>query len=165
DPHNHDLRSKEVRTLKAYAKAMNEEELFLYQKAKIKWLSVGDRNNAYFHKSIKSRQQRNRIDAICDENGARFEGSKVAEQFLSEEDVMSMVQEVTDEEIKQAMFKIDDNKAPGPDGLSAHFFKKAWNTVGKEVCDAIKDFFVNGEILRQINSTFIALVPKIQTPL
>ncbi|GKB91387.1 RNA-directed DNA polymerase, eukaryota, reverse transcriptase zinc-binding domain protein [Tanacetum coccineum] len=84
---------------------------------------------------------------------------------LSEEDAMSMVQEVTDEEIKQALFKIDDNKALGPDGFSAHFFKKAWHTVGKEVCDAVKDFFVNGKILREINSTLIALVPKIQTPL
>ncbi|GKF29577.1 RNA-directed DNA polymerase, eukaryota, reverse transcriptase zinc-binding domain protein, partial [Tanacetum coccineum] len=107
----------------------------------VKWLSVGDRNNAYFHKAIKSRQQRSRVDAICNENGERFKGSEVAQQF------------------------IDDNKAPGPDGFSAHFFKKAWHTVGREVCDAVKDFFVNEKILREINSTLIALDPNIQTPL
>ncbi|GKE16937.1 hypothetical protein Tco_1424514, partial [Tanacetum coccineum] len=81
DPHNHELRSEEVGTLKAYTEALKEEELILYQKAKVKWLSVGDRNNAYFHKAIKSRQQRNRVDVICNENGERFEGSVVAQQF------------------------------------------------------------------------------------
>ncbi|GJY79667.1 RNA-directed DNA polymerase, eukaryota, reverse transcriptase zinc-binding domain protein [Tanacetum coccineum] len=137
DPHNHDLRSEEAGTFKAYTEAMKEEELILYQKVKVKWLSVRDRNNAYFHKAIKSRQQRNRIDAICDENGSRVEGGEVAEKFvnhfqiflgeskkvgkisnmeslfqnkLSEEDDMAMIREVIDDEIKQAMFKIDDNK-------------------------------------------------------
>nr|GFB12233.1 RNA-directed DNA polymerase, eukaryota, reverse transcriptase zinc-binding domain protein [Tanacetum cinerariifolium] len=82
DPHNKDLRSKEVDIIKEYSEAMKEEEFILYQKAKVKWLSVGDRNNAYLHKAIKNRQHRNRIDAVCDENGKRFEGSDVVEQFV-----------------------------------------------------------------------------------
>ncbi|GKC42590.1 RNA-directed DNA polymerase, eukaryota, reverse transcriptase zinc-binding domain protein [Tanacetum coccineum] len=61
------------------------------------------------------------------------------------------------------MFQINDNKASGPDGFSALFFKKAWSIIGKDVCLALKEFFVNGRILKQINSTLIALVPKIQT--
>nr|GEW03781.1 RNA-directed DNA polymerase, eukaryota, reverse transcriptase zinc-binding domain protein [Tanacetum cinerariifolium] len=162
DPHNHDLRSDEAGTLKAYTEAMKEEELILYQKTKVKWLSVGDRNNAYFYKAIKSRQQRNRIDAICDKNGSRVEGG---ENKLSKKDVMAMIREVTNEEINQAMFKIDDNKAPGPNEFSTHFLKKAWRINGKDVYEAVKEFFVNGKILRKINSTLIALVPKIQTPL
>nr|GEW61298.1 RNA-directed DNA polymerase, eukaryota, reverse transcriptase zinc-binding domain protein [Tanacetum cinerariifolium] len=54
--------------------AMKDNDLILYQKAKVKWLSVGDRNSAYFHRTIKSKQQRNRIDDVCDENGNIFEG-------------------------------------------------------------------------------------------
>ncbi|GJR84402.1 RNA-directed DNA polymerase, eukaryota, reverse transcriptase zinc-binding domain protein [Tanacetum coccineum] len=72
---------------------------------------------------------------------------------------------ITDEEVKHAMFQIDDNKAPGPDGYSASFFKKAWSIVGKDVCLAVKEFFDTGKILRKINSTLIALVPKILTPM
>ncbi|GJS08442.1 RNA-directed DNA polymerase, eukaryota, reverse transcriptase zinc-binding domain protein [Tanacetum coccineum] len=76
-----------------------------------------------------------------------------------------MVMEVSNEEIKETLFQIDDNKAPGPNGYSAAFFKKAWNVIGNDVCLAVKEFFKTGKILREINSTLIDLVPKIQTPL
>ena len=71
---------------------------------------------------------------------------------------------VTHEEIKNALFSIDDSKAPGPDGFSSLFFKRAWSIVGNEVCDAVADFFSNGCILHEINCTIIALVPKVHNP-
>lgn len=170
--------------------AMKEEEKFVFQKAKVSWLSMGDRNNAFFHKSVKSRSQRNRIEVIEDEQGNRFEGVWVAEQFvkhfqkflgssvpvikmtelqnlfhnkLTEAEATDMIREVSNEEIKAAMFQIDDNKAPGPDGYSAAFYKKAWKVVGDDVCRAVSDFFKNGKMLTEINSTLITLVPKMQT--
>ncbi|GJU02010.1 RNA-directed DNA polymerase, eukaryota, reverse transcriptase zinc-binding domain protein [Tanacetum coccineum] len=155
---------REAYLLKMYTKAMKDEESILFRKAKVKWLSVGDKNNAYFHKTIKSRQQKNIIDDVCDENGNRFKRAEVADQFvrhfqkflgesrrveqindmeslfqckLSNDEAEYIIREVNDEEIRKVMFQIDDNKAPGPDG----------------------------KILKEINSTIIALVPKIQTPL
>ncbi|GKA63144.1 RNA-directed DNA polymerase, eukaryota, reverse transcriptase zinc-binding domain protein [Tanacetum coccineum] len=59
---------------------------------------------------------------------------------------------------------IDDNKAPGPDGFSSHFFKASWNIVGDELCKAVKNFFKNGKLLKEVNSIVIFLVPKIPTP-
>ncbi|XP_022019376.1 uncharacterized protein LOC110919413 [Helianthus annuus] len=59
---------------------------------------------------------------------------------------------------------IGENKAPGPDGFTSAFFKHAWDTVGEEVTDAILAFFDNGQLLKQINHTIIALVPKKETP-
>jgi hypothetical protein len=53
-----------------------------------------------------------------------------------------------------------DDKAPGLDGYTFAFFKKAWNVVGGDFCSAIQDFFASGEIFRQINHSIIALVPK-----
>lgn len=52
------------------------------------------------------------------------------------------------------------NKAPGSDGFNSHFFKVRWPVVGKDVCEAVIDFFRSGKMLQQIKATFIVLVPK-----
>ncbi|GKC44218.1 hypothetical protein Tco_1061940, partial [Tanacetum coccineum] len=46
-----------------------------------------------------------------------------------------------EDEIREALASIDDNKAPGPDSYTAKFFKAAWFIVGKDVGDAVKEFF------------------------
>ncbi|KAL0399880.1 UNVERIFIED_CONTAM: Retrovirus-related Pol polyprotein from type-2 retrotransposable element R2DM [Sesamum radiatum] len=79
---------------------------------------------------------------------------------LSLEHASELCKEVTPLEVKQAIFHICDTKAPGPDGFSACFFKKAWNIVGDQVCLAVTDFFRSGRLLRQLNHCIIALVPK-----
>lgn len=47
------------------------------------------------------------------------------------------------------------------DGYSANFFKSMWSIIGEDFCQAVKEFFANGLILKEINVTTIALVPKI----
>ncbi|GJR83031.1 hypothetical protein Tco_0153816 [Tanacetum coccineum] len=61
---------------------MKDEEKILYQKAKVKWLSVGDRNNAYFHKVLKSRNHECRINTIHDDYRNKYEGDDIVEQFV-----------------------------------------------------------------------------------
>nr|GEW00534.1 hypothetical protein [Tanacetum cinerariifolium] len=56
---------------------------------------------------------------------------------------LDMVRRVSDEEIKNAMFDIGDNRGPGPDAFTSAFFKKGWDIVGPDVCKAIRDFFTN----------------------
>nr|GEW37931.1 hypothetical protein [Tanacetum cinerariifolium] len=43
---------------------------------------------------------------------------------VDEQEAYSMINAITNKEIKEAMFDIDDNKALGPDGFTAKFFKK-----------------------------------------
>ncbi|GKE98473.1 RNA-directed DNA polymerase, eukaryota, reverse transcriptase zinc-binding domain protein, partial [Tanacetum coccineum] len=62
------------------------------------------------------------------------------------------------------ILSIDDNKAPGPDGYTAKFFKKAWHMIGNDVCMDVKEFFAKGKLLRELNATLITLVPKISAP-
>ncbi|GJZ70110.1 RNA-directed DNA polymerase, eukaryota, reverse transcriptase zinc-binding domain protein, partial [Tanacetum coccineum] len=65
---------------------------------------------------------------------------------------------------KEAMFGIGDDKAPGPDGFTSKFFKKSWKTTGKDVCEAVREFFKTNKLLGEVNATLITLVPKIHNP-
>ncbi|GKB82679.1 hypothetical protein Tco_0949574 [Tanacetum coccineum] len=177
--------------VQAFSKAKLDEERFLKQKAKIEWLEVGDSNSAYFHKSVKSRIHSGRINVIMNSDNIEVTGSNVADAFVSHyqmflgsdmvcdnlnmdglflkkvstDSFSNMVRPITDEEIKAAVFSIRDEHAPGPDGFWSAFFKKGWDLVSLDVCHAIGDFFVNGRLLKEINHTFIALIPKVSTPL
>lgn len=79
------------------------------------------------------------------------------------EEASKMCEVISDEEIKNVLFDIGDNKAPGPDGYTSKFYKKAWSVVGKEVCNAVRLFFQNGIMPKGINATSISLVPKMIT--
>ena len=56
---------------------------------------------------------------------------------LLEEASQDLIRPITSIEIKNSMFSIDGEKAPGPDGFTSHFFKVAWPIIGREVVDAI----------------------------
>ena len=71
---------------------------------------------------------------------------------------------ITQEEIKSAIFSMNDAKAPGPDGFNSLFYKEAWSIVGGDVVGAVESFFKSGCMLREINCTIIALVPKVLNP-
>ncbi|GJR79370.1 hypothetical protein Tco_0150155 [Tanacetum coccineum] len=75
-------------------------------------------------------------------------GSNVADK-VSADSFSNMVRPVTDEEIKAAMFSIGDERSPGPDGFSSAFFKKRMGYCGLDVCHDIRDFFINGRLLRR----------------
>ncbi|XP_071692649.1 uncharacterized protein [Rutidosis leptorrhynchoides] len=191
DSGKYELRDEEAVYVKAYKEALIDEELFLKQKSKVEWLKEGDQNSKFFHKPVKGRNNRNRITSVTDMKGNMYMDNNVADQFvlhfknvlgcssitepiispetlftkkISFEDAHHMVRFITDEEIKAALFDIDDDKALGPDGYSSKFFKTAWVTVGPEVCKAIRGVFQNGKMLKELNSAVISLVPKVSVP-
>ncbi|GJR77253.1 hypothetical protein Tco_0089618 [Tanacetum coccineum] len=140
--------------------------------------------------SIKSRNQRNRIDSVTNAANVEVTGSGVSDVFVSHYESfigsilecdllnteglfnkkvldglnMQIIRPITNAEIKTAMFDIGDDKAPGPDVYTSMFFKKGRDVVGADVCKAIHDLFSNGKLLKEINHTFMTLIPKIATP-
>nr|GEW44191.1 RNA-directed DNA polymerase, eukaryota, reverse transcriptase zinc-binding domain protein [Tanacetum cinerariifolium] len=88
--------------------------------------------NPNIHKIIKGRMHKGRIMTICIEKGERSKNEKRG---------------ISDVEVKNAMFDIEDSKAPGPNGYTARFYKSAWRIIGKDVCKEIQDLFVNGKLL------------------
>ncbi|XP_071694713.1 uncharacterized protein [Rutidosis leptorrhynchoides] len=138
NPSSEEIRDAEIKTLKEYNDAIWDEERFLKQKSKVEWLQVGDSNSKYFHKVVKAKANRCRINAVTNNEGILVEGAAVPEVFiqhyssflgtsangspshvdtglftskLPQQMALDMVRPVTDAEIKEAMFGIGDDKA------------------------------------------------------
>jgi len=129
------------------------ERLFFLQRAKCDYLKLSDRYTKFFHGMVKHNAKCNFIAVVVKENGelSTF-SSQVVEKFirfyenllgttapndpinaailsfgakLSNEQARSLVTPIDDQEIKNVLFDIGDDKALGPDGYSACLFKKA----------------------------------------
>jgi hypothetical protein len=48
------------------------------------------------------------------------------------------------EEIKHAVFDLNKDGAPGPDGFGAHFYQTYWDIIQHEVTNAVLQFFTTG---------------------
>ncbi|GKF23004.1 hypothetical protein Tco_0075326 [Tanacetum coccineum] len=119
DPQNRLLRDHGVDILKEHSITLEDEEKMMFQRAKVDWLDDGDRNSAFFHKVIKGIVNRSRVEEIWGVNNVIYSGDRIKEQ-----DASAMIGDVSNEEIKAAMYSIDDNKAPGPDAIQLSFTKK-----------------------------------------
>nr|GFA05607.1 RNA-directed DNA polymerase, eukaryota [Tanacetum cinerariifolium] len=66
------------------------------------------------------------------------------EKRLSDVQASDLERRVSRDEIRLAVWNCGENKSSGPDGYSFEFFRKYWNLVGSDLCDAITDAkFVN----------------------
>ncbi|KAL0444875.1 UNVERIFIED_CONTAM: hypothetical protein Slati_2210200 [Sesamum latifolium] len=88
-----------------------------------------------------------------------------ARHIITEDEARILTIPVTRAKIKQAFFDIEEDKAPGPDGYSSGFYKAAWPVIGEEIMVVVEEFFHNGRLLKQVNATLLALVPKVQNPI
>jgi len=151
---------------------LQREETLWRQKSRTKWLIAADLSTKIFHLTTIIRRHKNSIDFIKNQQGSwvsgREEIGRCFESFftnlfdtsnplipnnmenlinpsLSEEDIEMLSKIPTPEEIKGVVFSMESNKAPGPNG---------------EVIEAITTFFQRGYMLREINHSFIVLIPK-----
>ncbi|KAL0284385.1 UNVERIFIED_CONTAM: hypothetical protein Sradi_7200300 [Sesamum radiatum] len=170
------------------------EQHMLQQRAKMAWMKDGDQCSRIFFRKVAKRRSSKRVFQITGSDGQTCTSpSEVTDTFieyyqnllgghrrthlmdlrylrpwarhiLSEDDARLLVRPVSPNEVKQAIFDIDETKAPGPDGYSSAFFKAAWQVVGGDVTCAIMEFFRTGRLLRQVNATLITLIPKVSNP-
>jgi len=154
---------------------------------KIKWHSEGDRNTAYFHRVAKIKNASNLITSISNGDTVLTDPEDISEHIVNHFSSIfnntpntidnGLVNEVipsliTDrinnmltlipsyEEIHQAVFSLNKDSAPGPDGFGALFFQTFWNIVKNDVSKAILQFFTTGWILPNFNANNIVLIPK-----
>ena len=70
----------------------------------------------------------------------------------------------TEEEVRQALFMMHPEKAPGPDGMTALFFQHSWHVIKKDVVELVNNFLVSGDLDPRLNITNICMIPKVERP-
>jgi hypothetical protein len=170
---------------------LEQEDAKWKQRAKQHWFQRGDRNTPFFHAWANHRRRINRLVKIKDEEGREWKkqheighaftrffqglfsagevsGTDVClaglEPKVSDEMNRSLLREFTMGEVEAALNHMGPLKSPGPDGFSACFYQNSWPTVKVEVCQAVLGFLNHDIFDVDLNSTHIALVPKIKNP-
>lgn len=162
----------------------------LCQKARMNWMLKWERNTSFFHKAIARRRSANHIlklehegnllhrpmdikEAIFDHfkyvfsnrsAGGVFNIGNLPLKKLSQWEMEELVKVFEPEEIDRALRDTDSNKAPCPDGLNAGVLKAVWDKLRGDVISFFRNFHATGFIPRGFNSSFIALIPKSNSP-
>ncbi|GAU49154.1 hypothetical protein TSUD_407000 [Trifolium subterraneum] len=160
-----------------------------WQKSQVSWLKEGDANSKFFHGIMSSRRQSNSIVSFSS-NGRTMEGVNENRQIIfqhfsqhfrrknhSRPDISGLVfNSISEadgeflsrpfllEEIKEAVWDCDSYKCPGPDGVNLGFFKDFWELLKVDLLNFFSDFYHHGVLTKGLNSTFIALIPKVECP-
>nr|GEY86032.1 hypothetical protein [Tanacetum cinerariifolium] len=125
DPSCNILEEEEMVYYQAYKDAMINEEKLVRQKTKVEWWKEGDANSSYFHNVIKGRfvSHLSNFLGTYDEVLHIEDPNSLFVKKLDVEKSMELIKDVSDLEIKEALFNIEDNKASRPDGYSSKFFQ------------------------------------------
>jgi hypothetical protein len=140
------------------------EELFWHEKSKVKWHCEGDRNTTYFHKMAKIRKATNQITSIRNGditlNDPDEVKAHIVNHFISlfnapdPDTDNGLVNEVisslitnrfnnmlirlpSTDEIKNVVFSLNKESAPGPDGFGAIFCQTFWGIIKLDVIKAV----------------------------
>lgn len=66
--------------------------------------------------------------------------------------------------MRQALFMMHPEKAPGLDGMTTLFFQRAWHIIKKDLLEMVNNFLLTGMLDTRLNTTNICLIPKTERP-
>ena len=171
-----------------YKKWVEIEEVSWRQKSREIWLKEGDRNIGFFHIMTNSHRRRNSIMSICI-NGRRLVKEPeikaglvdAFQSLLSDpnswcppfpnlsfnsigvEQAAKLEEMFTEEEIRAAVFGLNEDTAAGLDGFLLAFWSFSYDFVKEEVLGFFKEFFEHSQFVKSLNATFLVPVPKRRT--
>jgi hypothetical protein len=79
---------------------------------------------------------------------------------LSEEESGILTSSFTEEEVLEAISQMELNKAPGPDGFHAEFYKKFWDVIKSDLMALFTQLQDGDLLLYKLNFGVITLLPK-----
>lgn len=131
---------------------LKKHELLLKEKCQLKWLTSGDRNTGLFHNSLHGRKINITLvsllidgDVVTDKKHIQTHVIKFYKNVFNEDSFLGVLDSShfvdiipnlvsfvenemlifspSEEEIKKAIFTLDPNSAPGPNGFTSKFFQ------------------------------------------
>ncbi|XP_074346272.1 uncharacterized protein LOC141685047 [Apium graveolens] len=126
-------------TREEFLKLLERQEVYWKQRSKQFWLHEGDQNTHFF----TSLPQVKRITS---------------------EQNTQLLEDISAEEVKEAVFSMHAKKAPGYDGLNPAFYQAYWSIVEQDVVEFCQRFFATGELQMEFNRTLVCLIPKVKQP-
>ncbi|WOH11566.1 hypothetical protein DCAR_0831055 [Daucus carota subsp. sativus] len=177
-------------TRSEFLNLLERQEVYWKQRSKQFWLREGDQNTRFFHKFASGRRKNNQISRLKDRNGewvdnvqgvqniiteyfsTLFNSSMTAGSLSNNERVNQVTSEqnaqlmeaISGEEVKEAVFSMHAEKAPGYDGLNPAFYQTYWGVVEQDVVGFCQHFFVTGDLPLEFNRTLVCLIPKVKQP-
>ena len=170
------------------AKLLREEEIKWYQRAKVKHLLEGDSNTKYFHLVTSGKHRKQHIFQLEQEEGIIWKqhwlreyittyykklfGPHESNNFSLDESRVSDIPQVSEEEnfiltapfsiekVRVAVFVMEHNKAPGPDGFPTEFYQVFWEIIKGDLMALFADFHSGRLHLFSLNFAIITLLPK-----
>lgn len=184
-----DLRQERMKSLHELWVEYRKEESMWLHKSYLKWLRVGDCNTRFFHRACKVRVACNNMESIFD-NGELCDGSQRIKEVifyhfqnffksrprgrirfavdglckLTAEECGLLEENFSYDDIWAAVIACDGNKAPGPDGFNFTFVREFWSMVRGDVMRMFQEFCVHGKLVKGLNASFMALIPKKHIP-
>ncbi|XP_059310476.1 uncharacterized protein LOC132061833 [Lycium ferocissimum] len=154
------------------------EEKVLQQKSRISWIKLGDASNKYFSAVMKERKHRKQINELT-----AITGAQLTDPGAIQEEIIQVYKNLMGSSA-YALPAVNRNimrKGPIKKCTIAYvelvminlrewmdiiliFFKKAWSIIGKQITEAVLDYFDAGQLYKGINCTAITLVPKVPNP-
>nr|AAL77136.1 Putative non-LTR retroelement reverse transcriptase [Oryza sativa Japonica Group]AAP52241.1 retrotransposon protein, putative, unclassified [Oryza sativa Japonica Group] len=96
-----------------------------------------------------------------DESDLQFDENYVTDiPQVSQLENEALTKDFTENEVKDAIFQMEHNKAPGPDGFPAEFYQVFWNVIKFDLLELFKDFHSGSFPLYSLNFGTIILLPK-----
>ncbi|XP_059077956.1 uncharacterized protein LOC131876547 [Cryptomeria japonica] len=185
---------KEKKLMVDHESIVAKEEVFWKQKSRESWLEAGDKNAKFFHNSVRMRRVRNHILRIKDSNGSKVVNPitivkeaadfftliltsdqsphnspqdmfiKSIPRLLNKEHSNAFNAKFSLAEVEAALKQMSPDKFPRPDGFPTSFLQVCWPFLGEEVTTYLEGMRNLGNILKEINNTFLALIPTNDKP-
>ena len=155
-------------------------------RSRAQWFNEGEHNTKYFFSLEKVRSGEKNISVLLDQNkkeirdqkeileqmrtfyselyksdpSINFKEENISETYISPETSQKLEGELQYKEVTEAIKQLNQNKAPGTDGLPIEIYIMFWRKIGEYLVNALNHAYKVGKLHDSALDGVISLIPK-----